>query len=227
MGMKTFDGRGFTLIEILVAIFIFSILFTVLFGSFRSLSTSTDTLANGTVQYEMGQHCMSRIVTDIEEMYVKIPPQYKQANLRDSTDPYRVEGSSEFVDGKTVSRFRFTSQAHFSFTNQKREGVAEIVYYVTTLEDGECVLRRADQLYPYETFEEKKSDPIICKNLQGFSVTFFNDDGEESDEWDSESSEFHYATPISIQIVLKIGDKDAPTVFSTRIYVPVHRENVA
>lgn len=216
--------QGFTLMEILVAIFIFTVLFTVLFGSFQTLSSSSDALGRGTDQFEMGQQCISRIAKDMEAITVSLPPQFKQPDFRETTDPYRILGESETVNGKTVSRLRFTTLAHFSFSESQVPGIAEIVYYVHPIQNGELVLRRSDHLYPYETFEEKSSDPIICKNIQGFSLTYFNGEGEASEEWDSESSEEDYTTPRSIQVVLQIGDEAAPNVFSTRVYIPVYRE---
>jgi len=212
--------------EILAAIFIFSVLFAVLFGSFRFISTSSDDLGRGTVQFEMGQQCISRITEDIESAYVSQPPVYTQPELREDTDPYRVEGTLEDVDGNSFSRFRFTSLSHFSFSGVQDSGVAEIVYYVQRHQDDGYVLRRSDSLYPYAEFEEKNTDPIICKNIQGFTVTCFNDAGEDSEEWDSESSEYEYATPRSVQILLQIGEEDSPLVFSTRIHIPSHREKL-
>ena len=84
-----------------MAIFIFSVLFTVLFGSFRTLSSSSDALGRGSAQFEMGRSCISRISSDIESAYVSIPPFFKQPDLRETDDPYRWEGTSENVDGET------------------------------------------------------------------------------------------------------------------------------
>lgn len=221
------DTRGFTAMEILVAIVLFSVLFTVLFGSFDVLSDTSEDLGRGTLQFEMGQQCISRITADIESAYVSQAPFYTQPETRDTEDPYRFESSVENADGSSFSRMRFNSLSHFSFNNDKSEGVAEIVYYVNYRNDEDgYVLRRSDALYPYEEFEEKNSDPIVCKHLQTFSVTFFNEDGEEYEEWDSDSSEFEYATPNSVQVNLSIGDEASPLVFSTRILIPAYREKL-
>jgi general secretion pathway protein J len=215
---------GFTLMEILVAIVIFSILFTVLFGSFRFLATSSDDLGRGALQFEMGQQCLSRITGDLESAYVSIPPVYRQPEKREGEeDPYRITGTIEDVGGNPFSQIRFTSLAHFSFSGSQTAGVAEIVYYVSRYHDDGNVLRRSDTLYPYEEFEEKSSDPIVCKNVQGFSITYYDEEGEESEEWDSESSETDYSTPRSIQLLLRVGDESSPLVFTTRVHLPSHR----
>lgn len=227
MKLKIPNIHGFTLMEILVAIILFSILFTVLFGAFDFLSSSSENLGRGTLQFEMGQQCISRITADIESAYVSQAPFYKQPELRETEDPYRVEGSLDSVDGNSFSHMRFTSLSHFSFSSNESSGVAEIVYYVIHRNDEDgYVLRRSDSLYPYEEFEEKNTDPIICKNIQEFSITFFDEAGEENEQWDSESSEYEYATPSSVQILLSIGDEATPMVFSTRIMIPAYREKL-
>ena len=219
------NRHGFTLIEILAAMFILFLLITTLFGSFRVLSTSNSTLGSGNLEYEMAQGCLTRIVTDIETIHVNLPPSYKQPETGEPPDPYRVEGESSYAGGNSFSRVRFTSLSHVSFSRQQqREGVAEIVYYVTARDDGEYVLRRSDRLYPYEAFEERETDPIVCRNVQDFSVTYYDNEGKDSETWDSEASEFNFSTPRSMEIVLKIGEEESPILFSTRVNIPVYRE---
>lgn len=219
------DRRGFTLIEILAAMFIFFVLITTLFGSFRTLTSSSSNLGSGSLRFEMAQGCLTRMVTDIEAVFVNLPPSYRQPETGESPDPYRIEGDSSGAGGKSFARLRFTSLAHVSFDRgRQREGVAQIVYYVNALGDDEFVLRRSDQLYPYEEFEEKNSDPIVCRNVQGFAVSYFDDDGKETETWDSETSEFNFSTPQSIGIVLKVGEENAPILYCTRVLIPVYRE---
>ena len=224
MKTRLINRPGFTLIEILVAIFIFSVLFTVLFGSFRTLSSSSDALGRGSTQFEMGRSCISRISLDIESAYVSVPPFFTHPDFREDADPYRWEGEAENVDGETFSRIRFTSLSHFSFGMMQNQGVAEIVYYVDRLENGRHVLRRSDSLFPYEEFEEKNTDPVVCTDIRKFSILYFDADGEDAEEWDSESEEFDFATPRSVRVDLQVGEEEAPTLFSTRIYIPAYRE---
>lgn len=221
---RALSCRGFTLFEILVAIFIFSVLITVLFGSFRFLSSSIDSLGTGADEIEMGRRCISRVASDISEIRVSLSPEYKHPETRDTEDDYRIIGDSESIHGTAFSNIRFTAPCHISFDGDQIPAVSEIVYYVHKLRGGELVLRRSDQLFPFETFEEKSSDPIVCKDVLEFTLTYFDEDGEESEKWDSESSEYDYATPRSVKILLKIGSEDAPNVFTTRVRLPVYRE---
>jgi general secretion pathway protein J len=217
-------ASGFTLLEILVAIFLFSILITVLFGSFRFISSSTDSLGRGADEIEMGRHCISWLTSDMSNIKVTLATEFKNPDLRDTEDAYRLVGSKETIDSTVFSQVRFTSASHISFDETPDGGVAEIVYYIHQVDDSECVLRRSDQLYPFETFEAKNTDPVICKNVLGFSLAYYDDEGEETDEWDSESSEFDYGTPRSIGIVLTIGSEETQNSFSDQVWLPVYRD---
>ena len=104
--------HGFTLVEILAALAIFSVILTILFGSFRILTSSSTTLGNGSLQFEMAQGCLTRITTDIESIVVSLPPQYKQPETGETPDPYRVEGDSNYMGGNSFAQLRFTSSSH-------------------------------------------------------------------------------------------------------------------
>jgi len=218
------DKRGFTLIEILAAIVIFSILLTTLLGSFRFLSSSTDSLGKGTMQLEMARGCLSRMATDLEALYITLPPAYEKPDGEEDPDPYRLVGDSTYLEGASYARLRFTAFSHVSFGSDPVEGVAQIVYYIHEDADGDKVLRRSDRLFPYEEFEEKNSDPILCKNIRSLSFTYIDEAGEETEAWDSESPDQRYATPKAVGVKLSAGEEEA--VFQTKIFLSVFREGV-
>ena len=52
-----FSIRGFTLVEILVSILIFGIIVTTVFGSYRSVISSSQTINRGMNSYSMAERC--------------------------------------------------------------------------------------------------------------------------------------------------------------------------
>jgi general secretion pathway protein J len=203
--------RGFTLLEILLAIFIFSIVVTTIFGSFNAVFSSADAIHQGTNLYEMGKNCMARMVADLQEIYVTRSPLYAKPGFNDPPEPYRVFGDSSYTGNGSFSRMRFTSFAHLPFGENRQEGIAEIIYYVALTRDGDAVLRRADTLFPYERFkdnrlDEKGSDPILCEGVKSLKFTYLDDEGAEHEYWNSESDEFDHAAPRAVKITLEIGD---------------------
>jgi general secretion pathway protein J len=113
--------------------------------------------------------------------------------------------------------------AHLPLNHDAAEGVAGIIYYAQETPDNSYVIRRADHLYPYPEFEERETDPVLCEQVLDFTLTYFDANGKEYEEWDSESDDAEYSTPRTIKIKLALGDETAPDIFTTQIAMPVYR----
>jgi len=226
-------SSGFTLFEILIAMFIFSIIVTTIFGSFTAIFSNADALQEGIDTYEMANTCLNRMITDIRESYISAADYKKPgAGADEEPDNYRVVGDVSYAGSKSFSRLRFTSRAHVSLEKSTQGGIAEIVYYVHQTKIGDediYLLKRADSLYPYErfkgnTFEEKGADPVLCEGVKSLEFKFYDDEGTEYDTWNSESEESKYATPRAVKIKLEIGDESSSFFFETMVNLLVFRE---
>jgi general secretion pathway protein J len=224
------DGRyrtyGFTLMEVLIAIAILAIVVTTVLASFNSVFSTTEVLDESAEIYEMAKSCLGRLTLDLEEIYIAQRPIYKPPELDQAPDPYRMVATSKDIDGTGFAQFRFTSKAHVRLEKSRREGIAEIIYYVQARDDGHPVLKRADNLYPYPAFEEKGSDPVLCKYVKSLAFKFYDNDGNEFDVWDSDSDEFGYATPQAIAVKLELARKTAVYTFETMVFLPIFREKI-
>ena len=221
-------SSGFTLIEILLAIFIFAIIATTIFGSFASVFSTTEAITEGMASYQMAKNCLDRMVLDLREIRISMPPEYAPPDANDTTDPYRVIGDLSSA-GSSFSRLRFASLAHLPLEGSTRDGIAEIVYYVQNTEEDNYVLRRADSLHPYKRFEgkifeESTGDPILCEGIKSLTFKYYDDEETESDSWDSESMESKYSTPRAIRIKLEFGDEFSSLFFETMVSFPLYRE---
>jgi general secretion pathway protein J len=220
-------ARGFTLLEILIAIFIFSVLVTTIFGSFNTVFGNIGAIEDHMDTYEMAQSCFNRIITDLQSLHVAQPPAYAAPQDEAAADPYRFIGDITYAGNTGCSRLRFTSLAHVPLGKQKRSGIAEIIYYVETESDGTLVLRRSDILDPAaETPEKIIKDPILCEKVLVFAMTFLNWDGEAQETWDSDSEDFDYATPRAVHIRIVTGTADIPHPFETTVVLPQVRRKV-
>ncbi len=216
---------GFTLMEIVAAIFIFSIVVGLVMGAFEGVFSNADRINAASELREMGNACLNRMIKDLQATHVLHYPRYQAPDIVDTPDIYRVVGSdAEGSAGAGVPKLRFASLAHLSFSQQPREGIAEIVYYLQESGRDSVILRRADRLYPYpEAFEPNSTDPILCEKVLALDFTYYSAQGEEKDKWDSQSDDDEYSTPRRIGISLKIGDKEAPAVFTTQVTLPMCR----
>jgi general secretion pathway protein J len=224
------NSAGFTLIEVLISIFFFTVIITTLFGAFNSVFSTVRSIDEGIWAYDMAKICLNRMISDLESIHVTL--EYTPPDFNEEADDFRIEGETTDVDGSSFSKLRFTSFAHLDFGQTNKEGIAEIVYYVTSTQDRGFVLRRADNLPPFSEFEEKTADPILCENVKSLTLTYFDENGDKQEDWDSESSEVEYATPNAIGIKLEIGDEgdegdeSGSFLFETMVTIPVFREAI-
>jgi len=225
MSTKRRRREGFTLLEILVAMAIFAIVMSLIFGTFEGVFSSADHVYAGNDIYEMGESCLARMVTDLKAIHVQLEPRYKIPDMDPEIEIYRVEGRNESLGGSSFGKLRFTSLAHLPIDGDARDGIAQIVYYTDEIEDDHYVIRRADKLYPYpEEFEPDEKDPVLCEQVQTFKLTFYNKDGQEEDEWNSEDDDYEYSTPAAIGIELKLGQNEELSFdFKTIVTLPMHR----
>jgi len=230
--MPAFDRtKGFTLLEILIAVFIFSVVISIIFGTFNAVISRTDAIKNGMEGFEMARTCLDRITSDLNAIYIEQKPLYHPPDFDDPPDPYRVSGKVTFAGNQSFSQLRFASTEHLPMDPQPEKGIAEIVYYVKEVgyPESEFVLKRSDVIYPYDEdyqFEEKESDPVLCEAIEEFSIIYYDKDGNEYEKWDSDSEFLKYSTPYAIKVKLKIKNTDGEGsyTFDTEIALPVFRE---
>ena len=222
--LKHSQKNGFTLLEIMISIFIFSIIITTVFASYRSVFFSADRIDAGLELYGMTGSCLNRISLDLSGIAISQVPEYAKPESDSTPDPFRVIGDQSDLSGADFPRLRLASRSHVPLDGSAHESVAEIIYYVSGDEESSYSLRRSDRLYPYETPEEMAHDPILCEKLKSLVFTYYDNEGEAHDTWDSESRETDYATPKSINIQLEVGEEGAVSiVFETMVMLPVVR----
>jgi general secretion pathway protein J len=215
---------GFTLLEILIAIFIFAILVTTIFGSYNSVFTGAEEINQGVISYEMARNCLNRMIFDLESIHLSLPPQYTPPDFNGTPDPYRIVGDINNIENQSFPKLRFTSTAHVSFGGKTESHIAEIIYYVQATDDDNYLLRRADNLYPYEEIEENSGDPVLCENLKSLTFKYYDREGTEYDLWDSDTEDFGYATPAAIGITLELVGATGSLWFETMVTLPIYRE---
>ncbi|AOY57970.1 MULTISPECIES: PulJ/GspJ family protein [Desulfococcus] len=219
-----FHHAGFTLFEILIAIFIFSIIVTTVFGSYRVVFSTTDRIHSDMTSYEMIGGAIERMTADITSACITLPPGYQPPKGDDPPDPYRIVGDQDALGSDGFARLRFASFAHMPMGKDRTPGIAQIVYYVQHIENDRYVLKRADHLSPYPDTENTGNDPILVENLKSIKFLYYDHEGTEHDTWDSESRQFKYATPAAVKIQGEIGDDSVSFFFETMVSFPVVRE---
>lgn len=225
--LKHSREAGFTLLEIMISILIFSIIITTVFASYRSVFFSTGKIDANMDLYGMTGSCLNRISLDLSGIAIAQIPEYTKPEFNSTPDPFRVVGDRSDLSGADFPRLRLASRSHVPLDGSVHESIAEIVYYVSEDEESRYNLRRSDRLYPYEPPEGEADDPVLCEKVKSLVFTYYNNEGESYDTWDSESEDVAYATPKSIHIQLEVGEEgEASMVFETMVMLPVAREAI-
>lgn len=215
---------GFTLVEILVALFVFSIVVTLVFSSFRQVALSARMVDETGDDYEMLHGCLMRMTADLESVHINQRPGYLEPEFNDDPDKFRFTGETQTVGDGTFPIVRFTSAAHIGVNRDTSEGIAEIIYYVDETEEDGRVIRRSDRIAFEAEFEKSALHPILCRNVKRFTVGYYDEEGESHESWDSESELTGFATPTRILLTVETGNEEKSVVMGTGVLLPGVRE---
>ncbi|MFO7929979.1 MAG: type II secretion system protein GspJ [Thermodesulfobacteriota bacterium] len=236
--------RGFTLLEILIAISIFGVIATIVYSTFNAVVSRTDVIKEEAAVSEMAATCLNRITMDLKAMYVEQYPLYKPADYDDEPDPYRFEAELDYTGSKQFPRLSFASGEHLPMSGDRRDlsadnktmrpGLARIRYHVDKGQNSDPdsdqghSLKRGDRPFPYDDSgpedNDPEKDPVLCRNITELEFTYLDSQGDWHETWDSESENIDYATPRAVKIALKISTGGREHRFSTSIDLPVYRE---
>ncbi|MEE9612753.1 MAG: type II secretion system protein [Desulfatiglandales bacterium] len=219
--------KGFTLLEILIAmsiiVLILSTLYTAYTGTFRIIRETE----SGTEIYEMARIVLERMVEDLESVYISHWRKVSE-NEEDTQESIPFVGEDAEIDGRSADTLRFYSKAHIVFNEQDKDaGTAHIVYEIKESLDGDSFfLYRSDTAELEEGSKEGTGGLILCDGLHSVNFTYYDDNGEAYDRWDSTSELFKEKLPARVSILLEFvnsSDPEAPFKFMTGVVLPLAR----
>jgi general secretion pathway protein J len=220
---------GFTLVEVLVAVTIFGIVVSMLFASFNIVISNVDPINAGLDEYEMAQNAMDRIKRDLNSLCLTYDSVYSRPDMEGNDEPDRFRFIAHIVslDTRSFSQLRFASFEHLGFNRDKKSRIGIITYYTEPSEEGSILLKRSDVaavFYDGTKENNDENDPVLCERVTSFELSFLDQEGNPHENWDSDSSDFDFATPYSIQIKLEIGDGQRSNIFVTTLVLPTQRD---
>jgi prepilin-type N-terminal cleavage/methylation domain-containing protein len=210
--------KGFTLIEILIAVLILGIVLSTVYvsytGTFRIIH---DTRYDAEV-YSLARAALDRMARDLQ-----------------SAAPWRggftFTTKTQTLGNREFLHLSFRSAAHIAFSDKEaREGIALIGYGVEEgAEKAGYILTRSDSLY-----QEPGKDPstgkgwLLCDGIDSVSYLFFDEAGKEYMSWNSEGDVPAQKKRMPAAILIRLSfvndtDRERPLVFTTRIRLPLNR----
>jgi general secretion pathway protein J len=208
--------RGFTLVEVLIAILILGTVLTTIYASYTGTFRITRDMEDGDEIYDMARSTLERVVMDL-------------ASVKSYGGSFDFVLKRVTIRGNPVmSSLVFTSASHLDFEDTERGGgLASISYTIEEDKEDEGFI-----LYRKDTPKENSNTDIaanegfmLCNRLQSLSFKFYDASGREFETWDSKSADGlqKNKAPSAIYIDLEFvnrADKNHPYRFMTKILVP-------
>jgi len=208
-------AKGFTLIEILIAVFILGIVLSTVYASYTGTFRTIRATETDAELYGMARTVLERMTRDLEA----VAP-WKGA-FTFTARPYSL-GDREFT------RLTFRSTAHIAFSEKEEPaGIAVIEYGVEegTEKEG-YALARSDSLHRDPGKEEAPTGGfLLCDRVETLTYRFFDSAGKEYETWDNGQDEAQKKkAPAMVEIRLGLvneKDREHPYAFMTRVRLPL------
>jgi len=220
------NSRGFTLLEILVAVAIFAAVGSILYTSYTGTFRTIEYAESQSEIYWMARITLERMMEDLESAYLPTGVRDME-NEGDFSQATGFFGEDAEIYGRSADNLRFSSWEHLVFGAYEKEGKARIVYYVKEGEEEEgFILYRSDTSEFNDQPDEGTGGLALCESLHSVDFTFHDENGEFYDNWDSSVDPLKNRLPVMVSIELEFLNRsypESPIKFITSVALPLAR----
>jgi len=202
--------RGFTLVEILVAIAILAVVLSTIYVSYISTMRTVKNLEYGDEVYYMARITLERMVLDLQSA-CKEKDAYEFVTVPDPTGKLPFKGVT------------FLSRAHLDFTGSVDSmAVAQISYELEgDADSGGFSIVRRDVIRQGQGTSAGEGY-LLCRKLQFVNIRFYDANGREYPRWDSRSGAEGQRNTVPASILIELNfinpdDAANPYKFMTRM----------
>ncbi|MCF8037764.1 MAG: prepilin-type N-terminal cleavage/methylation domain-containing protein [Desulfohalobiaceae bacterium] len=212
---------GFTLLEILVALSITAIAFTVLFTVFSRVAGVAEKVQEQSSLGQVGRTIVLRLGSDLESLYR--PSGDEAEKDTNSTLFSGEEPGADLFEEQTVLEFSSTAGLSFDPAFPKRQ-VNRISYVLSPSENEQELYRliRQETTHALVGGEERDKQSItLSRSIEAFEIEFFKDeDSLPESNWNrgflgAEDK----GRPASIAVRFTLADKDKSREFASVFFI--------
>ncbi|MDH3199973.1 MAG: prepilin-type N-terminal cleavage/methylation domain-containing protein [Myxococcales bacterium] len=215
--------RGFTLLEIILAVTILALVGTMIYGGFAQTALNKARVESDVDHYRTVHMALERIVREVTMAFVS-------THVNPSPDLQTVRTAFVGTDRGQDDRLDFTSFSHRRlYRNSHESDQNEISYFVTEDPDepGERVLARREQNRIDEDPRRGGKSQILVKGVEEFNIEYFD---PVLSEWvESWATDDQFAQPnrlpsqVRVRLTVKDPHRSGKTQsFGTRISIPIN-----
>ncbi len=224
--------KGFTLIEILLAVFILGIVMSTVYASYTgTFRIIRDTQEDAEI-YGMARTTLDRMVSDLQSAAPSTPSATSSTPGQQAAFTFLAKADT--LGGHEFLRLIFRAAAHVAFNDREVPGGITVIEY--RVEEGTekagYVLIRSDNLYR----DPRKEEPppggyVLSDRIDAVAYRFYDEAGKEYETWDSggQVEAQRNRAPASVLIRLSLvnpADKEHPYRFMTRVRIPFNRQEL-
>lgn len=209
------NKRGFTLLEILIAVFILATVLSTVYAAYRGTFQIMHDSERDDEIYGMARNTMLRVIKDLSSVTM-------------SGGTFKFVSRASEIAGTNFMDIAFTSRAHLSWVENESSGtLAVISYYVDEEGPGGSarLLRRDVPTVEADSEGQERPGFVICEGLYSLTYKFTDSSGQGHDSWDSiagatgEKNKIPAMASIELKLV-NPQDKERPYRFATSVFLP-------
>jgi general secretion pathway protein J len=219
--------RGFTLLELIVAVTVLAFVTLLLYGAFSGMKHTRDGLTRVQDRYREGRTALGRIVRDLQGAYISqhLPINLSLAVVKTAFIAHRSTPTSR-IDFNAFTNIRRDRNAHVS-------DQLEISYYgEDSVETSGTydLLRRSSQYLDAKPDKGGRVD-VVCTDIDLFELSFLDPTTSQwVDSWDTtQATGQQNRMPLMVRVTLMVnggrrggaGRLRNPLRFETTVVIPI------
>jgi type II secretion system protein J len=193
--------RGFTLLEILIAMVILAIVMVTVYAAFTSNVEAIHRARQQTQIFQMARIALDRMTKDLESAYIAPYQSNEKRRLG-------MIGTNQEIKGKPADRLDFTTLSHLTpHENALRTDLCEVGYRLEEdPEQGGFILYRRDDGSLDDDLASGGVSHELARGVVGFNILYQDAQGKEFDDW--RAAEGTPATELPSLILVRLLIKD-------------------
>jgi general secretion pathway protein J len=212
------DSAGFTLLELLLALFIFATIAGVVFGSFSAISSGVEKGRQSMDFYRVGRAALQRMAQEISAT-VQVPNETRTA----------LEGKDATADNQPRDRITFTVFPYRRYSEQTPgSDLCVVSYYIAdseTFRDTAALFREEDCTLNRDEERQENGENGLKLELTdlavGLELTYY-DTEETHEQWPPDGGEGPFPLPCMVRLALTLRDAQGhERAFITTVALPM------
>jgi len=220
--------KGFTLLEILVAVFITTLVLTIVYSSFFQILDAKERVEKELDLLHEARVVFSRLGKDLSNVY----PRGRVSGIATSYPYSHFRGTVDLENGEN-SKLRLSSYTRNIVNFNRESDQSEVTYFVEKVDEDNfdeenrvyALVRREN---PWIGNDRGGTQYAISERVSKFRLTYLNKKREDDlllkeddiEQWDAIALAGAYPRAVEVELVLK-NESGEDKAFKTTIFLPI------